>query len=117
MMKGLQHVSFALPESLGYRAHHKPYWSMPMLGPVAMQPSLRLEGLGLLQASSPGSTLAASSGSNPIVGTAAHALSLLLLGEISSGLSEISSGMSFHGALATRPKPKPTRALPPDRRT
>ena len=101
MIGGLQHVNCALPESLGYGAHHKPYWSMPMLDPVAMQPSLRLEGLGLLQASSPGSTLAASSGSNPIVGTAAHALSLLLLGEFCFG-------MSLHGALATRPKPTPT---------
>lgn len=44
---------------------------MPMLGEVARQPSLRLAGLGLLQASSPGSTWVLSSGVRPIVGTAA----------------------------------------------
>ena len=45
-----------------------------MLGEVAKQPSFRLEGLGLLHASSPGSTFELSSGFSPIVGTApAHA--------------------------------------------
>ena len=51
-------------------AHQSPNWSIPMLGAVPKQPFFRLEGLGLLQASRPGSTLVASSGSSPIVGTA-----------------------------------------------
>ena len=51
-------------------AHQSPYWSMPMLGAVPRQPFFRLEGLGLLQTSRPGSTLVASCGSSPIAGTA-----------------------------------------------
>ena len=41
-----------------------------MLGAVPRQPFFRLEGLGLLQASKPGSTLVGSSWSSPIAGTA-----------------------------------------------
>ena len=51
-------------------AHQSPYWSIPTLGDVARQPPFRLEGLGLLHASSPGRTFEMSSGLSPIVGTA-----------------------------------------------